>query len=106
MIAWIFWSLGAAGVGVAFFYSPLLRPWRLQKYRPLVEWGPRPFRPYHITLTPRFGFSLPWPGGRIRWAPHHGLQKVEWRGGSRWVVTKQYAGTSRVRGEVFAKERK
>jgi len=71
--------------------------WRMAKVRTLVQWGPKPLRPYHITLTPRLGFSVPWlRGGRMRWAPHHGLQLVEWHKGGRWVVSKQLLGKSKV----------
>lgn len=67
--------------------------WRMAKVR-YIGWGPKPLVPYHITFTPKLGFSLPWFGkSRIRWAPHHGLQLVE-SNGHRWVVRKQVLGTS------------
>jgi len=53
----------------------------------------------YVRLTPNLGLSLPWFGRRLRWAPHHGLQLVVWRG-NRWVVSRQVLGTSRVQGEV------
>lgn len=77
---------------------PRWNAWRLAKVRFLVQWGPKPLLPYHITLTPRLGFSIPWFGGgtkRLRWAPHHGVQVVEWTG-TRWVVRKQVFGRSKV----------
>ena len=55
-----------------------LNAWRMAKVR-YIGWGPLPLKPYHITFTPRLGFSIPWKGGRIRWAPHHGLQ-FSWKG--------------------------
>lgn len=71
--------------------------WRTARLR-YLSWGPRPLRPYHITFTPRPGFALPWfRNQRVRWAPHHGLQAVAWRG-DRWSVTRQLAGRSRVVG--------
>jgi hypothetical protein len=81
-----------------------LREWRAAKVR-YVGWGPKPLVPYHVTLTPHFGFSLPWPGGRLRYAPHHGLQFVQWTG-VRWRVSRQFVGKSRVKGEDLSRVRK
>jgi hypothetical protein len=71
-----------------------------------IQWGPAPLKPYHITITPRLGFAVPWkktPDGtreRIRWAPHHGLQIVTWTG-YRWVVRRQLLGSSKVKFEMY-----
>lgn len=69
---------------------------------------------WYVRLTPNLGFSLPWFGGRrLRWAPHHGLQLVEWSAGvtargeptGRWIVTRQVLGRSTVKGERYASVR-
>ena len=75
-----------------------LRKWRKAKAR---IWGRGS---NYIRFTPDVGFSLglPWKSKRgfkqrIRFANHHGVQIVEWRS-SRWVVTKQLLGKSKVIG--------
>ena len=64
-------------------------------HKPGLEW--------YVRLSPNFGFSFPWFGNsRVRYALHHGLQRVVWSA-NRWVVDKQLLGRSKVKGEVFAK---
>lgn len=85
-----------------------LRAWWLDRVR---GFGPGRHQPdgWYIRLTPSLGFSFPWKGRRVRWAPHHGLQLVEWRWGrdtlgevvGRWVVARQLYGRSSVKGERY-----
>ena len=88
------------------------RAWRLAKVR-LITFGRKtdgrqegvgPRGANYIRYAPDFGFSHSWPPNRktglkrrIRYAKHHGCQRVEWRT-SRWVVTKQVFGASKVKG--------
>ncbi len=87
------------------------RAWRLAKVR-LINFGRRSDGrgdggvsryPNYIRYTPDFGFSHSWPRSkkgfkrRIRYAKHHGCQIVEWRT-SRWVITRQVFGQSKVIG--------
>lgn len=54
---------------------------------------------FYIRFTPNFGFGFPLGRSRrLRFAAHHGLQLVVWRG-ERWVVGRQLFGRSTVRGE-------
>lgn len=70
--------------------------WRRERVR---CWEPT--ERFYIRITPNFGFSIPWFGGkRIRYARHHGLQLVKWVG-HRYYVEKQLLGRSRVRGEEY-----
>ena len=56
---------------------------------------------WYIKFTPNFGLSIKWlKGRRLRYALHHGLQRVAWNPGGRWVVEKQLLGNSKVKGEV------
>lgn len=81
-----------------------LNRWRIAKVR-LISFGDMGAN--YIRYTPTFGFAFAIRKGdnklrrRIRFAPHHGLQIVEWRG-ARWVVTRQILGSSRVKGEIGA----
>jgi hypothetical protein len=75
------------------------RQWRAEKVR-LIERNDT-----YIRFTPNFGFSFPWFRNgqfrrRVRFALHHGLQIVEWRH-SRWFVSKQVLGKSKVKYELF-----
>lgn len=72
------------------------RAWRKARVR---LWEPT--ARFYIRITPNFGLSLPWFGGRrIRIAWHHGIQIVKWVG-DRWYVQKQVLGRSRVKGENY-----
>lgn len=72
------------------------RQWRLARVR-AISWGNS-----YIRFTPNFGFGVPWFGGRrLRYARHHGLQIVCWRG-ERWAVQRQVLGHSTVKGEKYA----
>lgn len=77
--------------------------WRKDKVRVFESKS----RDNYFRYTPTIGFAFVIRNGstgkrrRIRFAPHHGVQIVEWRG-ARWVVTKQLLGSSRVKGEIGA----
>lgn len=56
-------------------------------------------RDTYIRFAPNLGFAFSiGKGQRIRWARHHGLQLVTWRSNA-WIVSRQLAGRSRVKGE-------
>lgn len=80
------------------------RTWR--KKSRLLEWGPAPFRPWYIRVSPGKGLGTRWPDAadgrprRLRVAKHHGAQIVTWQG-ARWVVTKQLLGHSTVNKEAI-----
>ena len=81
-------------------FLPVGIRWRTKRVR-CISWGPKPKRPYHVTFTPHFAFSIPWfgKGLRLRVARHHGVQVVGWTG-NRWSVFRQKLGTrSKVVGE-------
>lgn len=79
------------------------RWWRKSR---LIEWGPAPFHPWYIRISPGRGLGTPWPdhadgrSRRLRVAKIHGIQIVTWQG-ARWVVTRQLLGHSTVNKEAI-----